>query len=475
MYQLVTNVSAFIWAWPLVVFCFGAGIIFSILTRFAQVRYFKEMIRQIFSKKDSARGISPFQSLMLSLSGRLGTGNIVGVATAIAIGGPGAIFWMWIIAFFGASSTFAEATLGQIYKTKSQNEYRGGPSYYIEKGLGLRWYGIVFSISILLAYIIFLPGVQANAITTSLNEAFGISPTIVGIVMVFSLVILIRGGIKGFATFSQYVIPIMTVAYLVMAWVIIALNIAYVPQAFMLILRSAMGIEEVFAGLFGAAISYGVRRGMFSTEAGMGTQVSAAAAAETNHPVKQGLVQAFSIYIDTFVVSTSTAFMILVTDAYNVLLPNGGFAVQNIQTQTYAGPEFAIYAVEQVFAGFGSALIAIAIFFFAYTVFVTYYYVAETNLIYIFKGKKIKILHWFIELAFLFFIFVGSVAESDQVWAMADIGIGISAWINLVAILLLWRPLVACFKDYENSIKKGKEPMFNSKKVGIKNAEFWDK
>lgn len=479
MNEYIKFISGHIWSMPLVLLCLGAGVVFSLSTRFVQVRYFKEMIGQLLGRSDdekkSDKGINSFQSLMLGLSGRLGTGNIAGIATAIAIGGPGAVFWMWVIAFLGAGSAFAESTLGQMYKTKDRGEYRGGPAYYIEKGLGMRWYAIVFSIAILLSYIIFLPGVQANAITTAVDEAFGISPVVIGILIIFSLAILIRGGIQGFAKFSEIIIPFMTIGYLLIVWIIIGLNISRVPAAFTLIIRSAFGTEQAFAGIVGTAISYGVRRGVFSTEAGLGTQVSAAAAAETKHPVSQGFVQAFSIYIDTFIVSTSTAIMLLVTGMYNVLAPAGGYLVENLPGINYAGPEFTIEAVESVFAGFGSGLIAIAVFFFAYTTFVTYYYVAETNLLYIFRGKRKKWLHTVMDILFLFFIFRGSISASESAWAMADIGVGMSAWINLVAILLLWQPLITCFKDYERQLKQGKKPVFRAKKVGINNAEFWDK
>ena len=475
MNEYIQIISSYIWGMPLVLLCLGAGVVFSISTKFVQLRYLKEMLKQMLGKEKADGSISSFQSLMLGLSGRLGTGNIAGIATAIAIGGPGAIFWMWVIAFLGAGSAFAESTLGQIYKIKEQGEYRGGPAYYIEKGLGLRWYAIVFSIAILLSYIIFLPGVQANAITTAIDEAFGLSPIVVGVAIVFSLAILIRTGIDGFAKFSEIIIPFMTIGYLLVVWIIIFMNISEVPQAFAYIIRSAFGMEQAFAGIIGTAISYGVRRGVFSTEAGLGTQVSAAAVAETKHPVSQGFVQAFSIYIDTFIVSTSTALMLLVTGAYNVLAPMGGYIVENLPGADYAGPEFTIEAVEIVFHGFGSSLIAIAVFFFAYTTFVTYYYVAETNLLYIFRGRKIKWLHQLMEILFLFFIFRGSILASEASWAMADIGVGMSAWVNLVAILLLWRPLMRCFKDYEKQLKEGKNPVFKAKKVGIENAEFWNR
>ena len=473
----IHSTSSFIWGWPLILLCIGVGILFTIATKGVQIRYLKEMIRQISDTKSAknGKGISPFGALMLSLSGRLGTGNIAGVATAIAMGGPGAVFWMWLIAFLGAGSAFAEATLGQIYKARHEDGYRGGPSYYIEKGLGLRWYAVLYSLAILLAYIIFLPGVQANTITTSMKQAFGFPPVLVGLAIVLSLVFLLRGGIKGFTKFSNIVIPVMTLGYLAVCFVIIALNIHRVPEVFGLIVSSAFGTHELFGGIVGYAISYGVRRGVFSTEAGQGSQVSAAAAAETSHPVKQGLVQSFSIYIDTFLVNTATSFMILLTGAYNVLRPNNpDYLVANIPSADYASPAFTIYAVDSVFAGFGSAFITIAVFFFVYTVFITYFYVAETNLLYITKGKAPKLLLWLMQVIFLLVVFYGSVSDGNLAWALADIGVGMAVWINLVALILLYKPVMRCFKDYEQAVKAKKEPRFHAKKLGIKNAEFWD-
>lgn len=471
---IIMWLESVLWSVPMLVLCIGAGLIFSLSTKFLQVRYFKEMIRQISSREKSKNGISPFQSLVLSLSGRLGTGNIAGVATAIAVGGPGALFWMWLIAFLGAGSAFAESTLGQIYKIKEEGGYRGGPAYYIEKGLGIKWFAILFCIATLLANLVFLPGVQANTITASTFSAFGIPPIVMGLAMVFALIIIIKGGIKRVARFSEIVIPFMSIGYILIAYIIIAVNFRDIPQVFMLVIRSAFGVEELFAGMLGSAISMGVRRGVYSTEAGMGSQVSAAAAANTSHPVKQGLVQSFSIYIDTFVVNTATGFMILITGMYNVVSPTREVLVNNLPHLDEVGPEFTIYAIDSVFTGFGSAITAVAIFLFAFTIFIAYYYIAETNLIYITKGRQTKLMMFVLQVVFLIVIFQGSITSSELAWAMADIGVGISVWLNLIAILLLYKPLMLCFKDYEKQYKQGIDPVFNSKKVGIKNAEFWE-
>ena len=466
-----------IWSVPMIMLCIGAGLLFSVSTRFLQIRYIKEMLNQIISSKSSAAGISPFQSLLLSLSGRLGTGNIAGVATALISGGPGALFWMWVIAFLGAGSAFAESTLGQIYKTKEKGEYRGGPAHYIEKGLGekWKWYAVLFSMASLLAYTVFMPGLQANTITMSMETAFGIPPAAMGMAMVISLIFIIKGGIKGFARFSEVVIPFMSVGYLLVAWIIIGINFRQIPDIFMLVIRSALGMEELFAGMLGSAINYGIRRGVFSTEAGMGSQVSASAAAETDHPAKQGLVQAFSIYIDTFMVNTATGFMLLMTGMYNVIAPTGEVLVNNLpHLRGDSGAEYTIYAIDSVFVGWGSAITAIVVFLFAFTIFVSHYYIAETNLIYVTKGTQTKGMLLILQIIFLTTIFQGSIASSTMAWAMADIGVGISVWLNLIAILLLYKPVILCFKDYERQYKEGKNPVFNAKAAGIENADFWD-
>ncbi|MCL2611440.1 MAG: alanine:cation symporter family protein, partial [Defluviitaleaceae bacterium] len=275
----MVQISNFLWATPLIIFFIVMGIFFTLGTRFMQIRYLKEMLLQVVGRNEKRikGSLSPVSSFMLTLSGRLGTGNIVGVATAISFGGPGAVFWMWVTAFLGTSIAFAESVLGQIYKTKDeQGEHRGGPSYYIEKGLGIRWYGIVYAMAIILSYIIFLPGVQANTITASLYSSFDLSPFLVGFLIVISLIPLIKGGIVYFTKFTNFVIPIMAIGFIGIALTVIFVNRASVPGAFSLIFNSAFGYEQIFAGLFGYAISFGIRRGVFSTEAGLGTAVSAA-------------------------------------------------------------------------------------------------------------------------------------------------------------------------------------------------------
>lgn len=473
MEKIVTLANEIIWSNALIMLCAGAGIYFSVVTRFLQVRYIKEMIRLLWSGASSQKGVSSFQAFSIAVSGRVGTGNIAGVATAIAMGGPGAVFWMWTIAFLGASSAFIEATLGQIYKTTKDGQYRGGPSFYIEKGLGVKWYAILFAIATLLSTALFLPGVQSNSIAVSVKNAFDIPVEITGAIITILLGLIIFGGVKRIGKVAEIVVPFMAAAYILMAVIIIVINISEVPAIFSLIFKSAFSLEPMFGGVFGMAIAWGIKRGIYSNEAGQGTAPHAAAAAEVSHPAKQGLVQAFSVYVDTLFICTATALMILFTNQYNVLNPEGGYIVENVPG-ALIGPEYTQLAVNAHFPSIGSGFVAISLLFFAFTTLMAYYYIAETNLSYLNKNGGKKYLLWALRLLILSATFYGSIKTAEMAWAMGDIGVGLMAWINLIAIILLRKPALRCFKDYQEQFKAGKNPVFNAKKLGIKNADEWD-
>ncbi len=466
-----------LWSTPMIVFCLGVGLLFTILTKFVQVRLFGDMIKQIFSGKASSAGVSSFQALSISLSGRVGTGNIAGTATAIAMGGPGAVFWMWMIAFIGASSAFVESTLAQVYKSKQEGEYRGGPAYYIEKGIGWRWYGIIFAFAALLAMSLLMPGLQANAIGSGLNNAFGINKQIIAISLVIIIGLIIFGGVKRIASVAQFVVPFMAVAYVLVSFFIIALNITELPAVFGLIFRSAFAVDSAFGGIIGAAIAWGVKRGIFSNEAGQGTGPHAAAAAEVSHPAKQGLVQAFSVYIDTILVCSATAFMILFTGSYNVVDPEneGQFLRNNLGDAVEAGPAYTQAAVESVIPGFGAGFVGVALLFFAFTTIMAYYYIAETNVAYLMRGRSNKIPMFILKIVLLMATYFGVVRTTQVAWDLGDVGLGIMVWLNLIALLLLAKPALAVLKDYDEQRKQGLDPTFNPEKLGIKNAEFWTK
>ncbi|MGL5655083.1 MAG: alanine/glycine:cation symporter family protein, partial [Vibrio sp.] len=467
----------------------GAGLFYSILTRFVQVRHLFEMWRLLLNNKQSAKGISSFQALAVSLSGRVGTGNIAGVAAAIGFGGPGAVFWMWMVAFFGAATAYAESTLAQIYKEEDNGEFRGGPAYYIEKAMGQKWYAWIFAIATIIACGVLLPGVQSNSIGNAVESAFGSGPMIetaigtfsfakifTGTVISILLGFIIFGGVKRIASFTQIVVPFMALAYLITAFVIILLNIGEVPRIIGLIISDAF---SPMAGV-GAAIGWGVKRGVYSNEAGQGTGPHAAAAANVQHPAQQGLVQSFSIYIDTLMVCSATAFMILITGAYNVHgATESLFIVQNLPVDVIASsPAFTQIAVNSALPGIGKPFVAFALFFFAFTTILAYYYIAETNVAYIRRTFKVNGLMFVLKLALMAAVFYGTVRTANLAWALGDVGVGLMAWLNIIGIIIIFfmaKPTMAALKDYEQQQQQGvTEFIFNPLKLGIQGATYWE-
>ncbi|MFD2445129.1 alanine/glycine:cation symporter family protein [Bacillus sp. CGMCC 1.16607] len=474
MESFINSLNGVLWSAPVIYTLLGVGLVFSILTRFLQVRHLKEMVVLMFQGKSSKAGVSSFQALSIALSGRVGTGNIAGTATAIAMGGPGAVFWMWAIAFIGASSAFIESTLAQIYKVKQDGQYRGGPAYYIEKGIGIKWFAVLFAVSALLAMSLLMPGIQSNSIAAGLENAFGISPYVSGAGIILLLGLIIFGGVKRIATVAQYVVPFMALGYMLVALIIVVMNFSELPGVFALIFKSAFALDSAFGGIVGMAVSWGVKRGIYSNEAGQGTGAHAAAAAEVSHPAKQGLVQAASVYIDTLLVCSATAFMILFTGMYNTANPDGGFIVEKLKG-VEAGPAFTQAAVDSSLPGFGAGFVAIALFFFAFTTIMAYYYMAETNIAYLMRGKDNKVAMFLLKVVILAATFWGAVKTAGIAWALGDVGLGIMVWINMIAIVILAKPALAALKDYEQQKRQGLDPVFNSKKLGIKNAEYWEK
>lgn len=489
MQSLIDVLNGIIWSPALIYLCLGAGLFYSILTRFVQVRHFTEMWRLLLSGKSSTKGISSFQALAVSLSGRVGTGNIAGVAAAIGFGGPGAVFWMWVVAFFGAATAYAESTLAQIYKEEDEGQFRGGPAYYIEKAMGQKWYAWIFAIATIFACGVLLPGVQSNSIGNAVEAAFGpgemietaigtfsfakiFTGTVVSIILGF----IIFGGVKRIANFTQIVVPFMALAYIIIAFVIILLNVGEVPRIFGMIVGDAF---TPMAG-FGAAIGWGVKRGVYSNEAGQGTGPHAAAAANVDHPAQQGLVQSFSIYIDTLLVCSATAFMILITGAYNVHGGSEGvFLVQNLSENIGAnGPVFTQMAIESALPGVGKLFIAFALFFFAFTTILAYYYIAETNIAYIRRTFKVNGLMFVLKLVLMTAVFYGTVKTANMAWAMGDVGVGLMAWLNIIGIIIIFfmsKPAIKALKDYERQQKEGvEEYTFNPVALGIKGADYWE-
>ncbi len=478
-----------IWSPALIYLCLGAGLFYSITTRFLQVRHFKEMWRLILKGESSEHGISSFQALAVSLSGRVGTGNIAGVAAAIGFGGPGAVFWMWVVAFLGSATAYVESTLGQIYKEDFEGSYRGGPAYYIENLLGWKWYSFIFALATVLACGLLLPTVQSNSIGNAVAQALGdgsqinsffgvLSSTKVftAITIVVLLGFIVFGGLKRIANFTQVIVPFMALAYILIALSIIVLNLDKLPGVISLIIGDAF---TPMAG-FGAAIGWGVKRGVYSNEAGQGTGPHAAAAAEVDHPAQQGLVQAFSVYIDTLFLCSATAFMILIGGTYNVQGPNESLIVENVAANTeIASPAFTQMAVDSVLTGFGDIFVALALFFFAFTTLLAYYFIAEVNLAYLRKHFKIPFNDTALKIVIVSAAFYGTVKDASLAWGMGDIGVGLMAWLNIAAILVIFfkgKPALLALKDYEEQIKENPDKIsFDPKKLGISKAKFWEK
>lgn len=472
----MNGLNSVVWCMGLVVLCLGAGLWFSVRMRFPQVRMFKEMVHLLIHGEKSDTGITPFQAFAATVGSRVGMGNIAGVATAIFFGGPGAVFWMWIIAFIGASSAFMESSLAQAYKVRTGNgEYLGGPAYFIERALKCRPYAIVFAIATILGPGILMPGLHVNSIASTYEEAFGANMILVGAVFCLVFGIVICGGIKRIASIAEYMAPVMCVIYVIMAVSIIGMKIGQVPGVLKMIVTSAFGIHPVFGGVLGSAISWGVKRGIYSNEAGQGSGAIVSAAAECSHPAKQGLVQAFSVYIDTLIVCTSSALIILLTGTFNTVSADGTtMLAENIPGVEY-GIRWAQNALNAAYGGtWGGKVLAVVIIMFVFTSLMGYYYQAEANVRYLFRENRAVV--WGMRAVFLVSAFSGVLVNGEIIWTMGDTGAGMMAWLNIVAILLLSGKGFALLKDYEEQKRAGKDPVFDPAKFDIEDTTgVWKK
>jgi len=463
--RIVSAINDVVWSPALVVLLVGAGLYFSIRTRFVQLRRIGVMTHLLFGKKDKTKekkGVSSFEAFCIALSGRVGTGNIVGVATAIALGGPGAIFWMWVIAFLGASTAFVESTLAQLFNFEHEDGFRGGPACYIDKGLRSKWLAVVFALFTIIGCGLMLTTVQANGMSSAASNSLGVRPLVSGLFLAFLIGLVVIGGIKRISKVASIVTPFMAVAYIVIALVVLAFNWRAIPGLLSMIVTNAFGINPVCGGILGSTIMMGVKRGLFSNEAGQGTGAIPSASADVKHPAEQGLVQAFSVYVDTLLVCTATALMILSAGTYNILGPDSSMLVANSPElgSNYVG--FTQAAIDTVLGGFGSIFISIALAFFVFTTIMAYYFYSESSIIYLcsLNGKCSQrteiLLIRVLQIAQLTAIVFGAVKEANLVWTLGDIGVGIMAWVNVIAIILLSNKAFGALKEYEGSISKKK-------------------
>ena len=463
--MFVNQMDAMVWSMVLVVLCLGVGLYLSLSLKFPQIRLVKEMIKLLTSKEESESGITPFQAFATTVGARVGMGNIAGVASAIFYGGPGSVFWMWMIAVIGAASAFVESALAQAYKVKSPDgEFTGGPAYYIEKGLKCKPYAVVFAVVAFLGPGFLMPGVQINSLVTVFEEAFSVNKILVGAICCIVLGIVVYGSIKRIAHIAEMFAPAMCAVYILAALIIVGLNITKLPGIFLMIIQSAFGVHAVLGGILGSAVSWGVKRGIYSNEAGMGCGAIVSAAAECSHPVKQGLIQSFSIYVDTLFIGTSTALIVLLTGTFDVIDGAGNFLMSQtggIET----GIKWTQHALMSTFGSWSGKALAIIIVLFVFTSMTGYCYQAESNIRYLTGNSKKAIA--IARAVFLVASFLGAIVNADAVWAMGDIGYGLMAWANIIAIALLAPKAVALLKDYEKQKKEGKDPTFDPAEFGI--------
>lgn len=450
MIEYINELNDVLWTYAIIVALIGCGLWFTWRTRFVQFRMVGEMLRLLTDSSTRPEGgekhISSFQAFAVSLASRVGTGNLAGVATAIAVGGPGSVFWMWVMALVGAATAFVESTLGQLFKRHHSDSYIGGPAYYIEQGLHCRWMAVLFAILITVSFGLANNSVQTNTICGAMEGAFGWDPAATGVVLVVLTLVIVFGGIQRIAHVSSVLVPIMAVGYFVLAVIIILLNIHLIPHVFKVIIDSAFGLNQAVGGMVGAAIMNGVKRGLFSNEAGEGSAPNAAATAAVSHPVKQGLIQSLGVFTDTLVVCSCTAFIILISGAYQDPSLNGIMLTQS--------------ALESEVGAWGPVFIAVAIFLFAYSSIIGNYYYGEANVRFMSRSPKMLTLYRILSGGVM--VMFGSLVSLETVWSIIDLCMAFLTACNLIAIILLGKYAFRLLDDYRSQKRQGvRDPQFH--------------
>ena len=458
--ELITTINDAVWGYVLIFALVGCGLWFTIKTRFVQFRMVGEMLRlltdsavstveeQVKEQKAgvNSKHISSFQAFAVSVATRVGTGNLAGVASAIAIGGPGAVFWMWVIALIGSATAFVESTLAQLFKKKHKDSFIGGPAYYIQQGLKQRWMAITFAVLITCQFGLSNNSIQSNTICSAMQEAFGWDPLWVGCVIAAVSLFIVFGGIQRIAQVSAVLVPVMAISYVVLALVIIVMNIGLIPHVFRLIVLDAFGIEQIAGGGIGVTIMNGVKRGLFSNEAGEGSAPNVAATASVTHPVKQGLIQALGVFTDTLIVCSCTAFIILISGLFRVPQLNGIALTQS--------------ALQSEIGSIGPVFIAVAIFLFAFSTIIGNYYYGEANIRFITPNTKVMTIYRICSAGVM--VIFGSLASFELVWNIVDFFMAFLTACNLIAIVLLGPFVFRLLEDYRKQKKQGiKEPIFH--------------
>lgn len=476
MVDILNKINDIAWSMPLVVLVVGAGIYFSLRMKFPQFRYFKEMIRVMSSGNDSDEGLSPLKTFIFTAARSVGVGNIAGMATALYFGGPGAIFWLWVLALVGSSVALIEAILAQSYRVKVLGEYRGGPAYYMLKGMKNKTVGKVFgtlyAVITVIGVAFLMSCVQSYNIAHGFEDAIGVPYVAVGVALAALMGFVIFGGLKRIGDTAKRISPFMAILYIIMTLIVVAFNVTKLPGVIALIFKSAFGADQIFGAIFGSAVTMGIRRGVFANEVGIGTSAITGAVGEVANPVMQGLTNALSVFIGTFFVCTPSAIMMLMTGCYNVSDGNGGFLYEGLPGVDY-GNGFVSAAINSVIPGVGEPFVALAIFCFAFVALLAYYLYSESNLLYLFHDNKAAVM--ILRTLFVAAILIGSLLSADTIWTMGDIANAFMAWINVIALIILGNLGIRVFNDYDKQKKAGiKDPVFNPKKLGLGDeCETW--
>ena len=463
--SFIDQTNNILWGYVMIASLIGCAVYFTLRGKFVQFTMIGEMFRQLINSSErhidnGHKHISPFEAFVVSLASRVGTGNLAGVATAIAVGGAGAVFWMWVIALIGAANAFVESTLAQLYKKRSDDSFIGGPAYYIMQGLKCRPMAILFSVLTIVTFGFAFNTVQSNTICEAFQNAFGVDNLYMGIFLTVTTLLIIFGGIQRIAKVSSVVVPIMAVGYIILAFTVVLINITQLPEVITHIIKNAFGMEQIVGGGMGAAVMQGIKRGLFSNEAGMGSAPNAAATASTSHPVKQGLIQTLGVFTDTLIICSSTAFIILMSGVH---IEGGLDGVQLTQ--------------EALTAEIGSAgriFVAIAIFFFAFSSIFGNYYYGEANIRFITKSRLALNIYRVIVGAM---VMGGAMMSLKMVWSLADVTMALMTLCNLVAIVLLGGKAMTLLEDYRSQRKRGIDPIFKKSQVKEfaedENIECW--
>ena len=464
--SIIGQINNILWSYVLIALLILSGLLYTIRTGFAQGRLLGDMVALITGKLSSLKDgekkvagqVTGFQAFCIAVASHVGTGNLAGVAIAVAVGGPGALFWMWVIALLGGATSLIENTLAQTYKVKEGNGFRGGPSYYMEKALGQKTLGYIFSVIVIVTFAFVFNTVQANTIAQAFETTFNMSSAVAGIILAALTALIIFGGLNRIANVVSFMVPVMAIGYVIVALYVLIVNVVHIPGLFMSIIEAAFGIKQAVGGAIGVAMLQGIKRGLYSNEAGMGSAPNAAATSNVSHPVKQGLLQAFGVFVDTILICSATGFIVLLYPEYNTIGEKGIKLTQ--------------LALSHSVGAWGAGFITLCIFLFAFSSLVGNYYYGEANLEFLTKSKTSMLVFRVLTVAC---VYLGSVASLGLVWDIADVSMGIMALMNIVVIAILSPKAIAIINDYIKQRKEGKNPVFRAKDIpGLENTECWD-